>query len=90
MWDDSAFGHSAPLVYSFHHQQVCNKFALGGSKDVKATFSLLLTFQCFPVGKSRTAVRDEDFIPSPELQTEEESDLHNNTSMCNNTYLNRY
>lgn len=72
MWDDSAFGHSAPLVYSFHHQQICNKFALGGSKDVKATFSLCLTFQCFPVGKSRTAVRDEDFIPSPELQTEED------------------
>lgn len=44
MWDESAFAHSAQLVYSFHRQQICNKFALGGSKDVKDTFRVCLTF----------------------------------------------
>lgn len=74
MWGDSAFAHSAQPVYSFHRRQICNKFALGGSKGVKATFSVCLTFQCFPVGKTSPAVGDEDFIPSPELQTKEEFD----------------
>lgn len=33
------------------------------------------------MGKTSPAVGDEDFIPSPELQTEEEFDLLNNDSM---------
>lgn len=74
----------APLVYSLHHPQICNKFPLGSSGErSQSHFQCPLHISGLSCGNSRPCCRGRRPVPSPE-----DFDSHSYDRCCEELHLN--